>query len=181
MPAWTRSRAMGKGKYPATSIQPPAGKVPRQGVSVDVYSQPFRWDTSDCDLNGPFGWVTINPELLLQDIIPKLQQFETQTWNKVERQSSNHHHFIEAKRLAPEARRRLTEIESFLAERGVENVASLFSLRLEAKRRILGTRQGAILRVLWYDPEHQVCPTVPKSDRGKENDKKRRNLQSTSK
>jgi hypothetical protein len=172
---------VGKNKRPVSSVQPPAGKVPRQGVNVDVYSQPFRWDTTDCDLHGPFGWGVTDPVMLLTDIIPKLQKLETQTWDEVERQSQNHSHFVDNSKLSSEARKRLETIKDFLEERGMNGADSLFSLRLEAKRRVWGVRQGAVLQILWYDPEHQVYPTVPRSDRAKENGKKRRNQQSTSK
>jgi hypothetical protein len=40
--------------------------------------------------------------------------------------------------------------------------SELFSLRLEGKLRLWGRRGGAILYLLWFDPEHLVCPSRKK-------------------
>jgi hypothetical protein len=54
-----------------------------------------------------------------------------------------------------EAQRRLTEIDR-------DEQAQLFSIRIAAKKRIWGIRDIVILRLLWWDPNHEVCPSPKK-------------------
>lgn len=35
----------------------------------------------------------------------------------------------------------------------------LWELHLGGKPRIWGTRQGALFEILWWDPNHEVCPS----------------------
>jgi len=40
---------------------------------------------------------------------------------------------------------------------------ALYSLRLSGKLRLWGVRDRSVLQLLWYDPEHQVCPSPLKN------------------
>ena len=43
-----------------------------------------------------------------------------------------------------------------------ENLDAIFSFALENKLRIVGVRIDENFHVLWYDPEHEVCPSSKK-------------------
>ncbi|MDK8636685.1 hypothetical protein QP866_02440 [Corynebacterium imitans] len=51
---------------------------------------------------------------------------------------------------AGDAEKRLSELPA-VEER-------LFRFRLSGEARLWGFRSGALFRILWYDPEHQVSP-----------------------
>jgi hypothetical protein len=75
------------------------------------------------------------------------------TWAQIEGPTGSH--FVEFEDLCPEAQKRLTEI-------GKDEQARLFSVRIAGELRVWGVRDIAILRVLWWDPDHSVCPSQKK-------------------
>jgi hypothetical protein len=54
-----------------------------------------------------------------------------------------------------EAQRRLVAIAQ-------DDIDDLFSLHLGGKPRVWGVRDGSVLRLLWWDPEHEICPSLPR-------------------
>lgn len=64
-------------------------------------------------------------------------------------------HLIAVSDLAKNAQRRLEEI-------GQADVDEVYSLRFGGQKRIIGIRSGDALKILWWDPEHQVCPSQKK-------------------
>lgn len=163
-----------KPKKAGKNVQPPGNKIPSGKEKAGIRTLPFRWTTRDCDYGGPFGWHNASHQDILFEVIPKLQHFESQSWDEVETKSNNRHHSIEVDQLCSEARQRLPHTQC-------KDIDELFSLRLEGAFRVWGARRGNVFEVLWYDPQHKVYPVVPGSDKWKEAEKKRRNQQSTSK
>lgn len=93
-------------------------------------------------------------------IFPKLKELENLTWAQLalpsgDKKRGNHHHSIPVEKLNPKAQRRLREI-------GQNDTDDLYSLRLSNKERIFGIREGRVFKILWYDPNHEVCPSIRK-------------------
>lgn len=139
---------MGK-KKPRRAVQIPAqAKVPR-GLSVDQSaSQPFNWNLDIVDMEGPFGWHLSEVAALLQMVFPRLKSLETMTWGQIPETGS---HAIEVASLCKEAQDRLVQL-------GLEEYDSVYSIRLQGRPRLFGIKDRAMLRVLWWDPEHAICP-----------------------
>ena len=108
----------------------------------------FRWSVDRVDWEGAWGWGDVRITELFSEIIPKLLDFETMKWWEVERGGS---HFVDLTNCCAEAQARALEIDLR------EDI--LFSLRLTGIKRVWGVREIAILRLLWWDPEHTVCPS----------------------
>ena len=89
----------------------------------------------------------------MSEIVPKLHAYESMTWREIEGPSGSH--FVERDALCPDA-------QALLDELGFRDVEELFSLRVTGRRRLWGIRDQATFRVLWWDPEHEVCPSVKK-------------------
>ena len=113
------------------------------------------WRISKIDTVDPFGWQEI-PREKLDEVRQKLAQFESMTWNEILIDSRKQNHSVEVWKLCREARARLEII-------GLGDVETLVSLRLSAKERVWGVRQGAALLILWWDPNHLVCPSILKN------------------
>jgi hypothetical protein len=143
---------MGKNKKPRSSFQPRMEKVPRAAdLAEKIGTTPFCWRVTDLDWEGPWGWKHVPVDLVLGTIIPKLHDYESMTWAAVEGPTGCH--FVEVEALSPVAQARLREIEK-------DEQGQLFSVRIMGKLRVWGIRDLAILRVLWCDPEHEVCPAT---------------------
>jgi hypothetical protein len=121
-------------------------KVPRNTSIDDMPS----WRFSTVDKNGPYPWPKNTAEELL--ILQKLHDFDSMTWSNI---AGSDHHAIEINRLSRSAQNRLTELE-------LDDIDEIFSFHFSGKKRIIGIRDRNILKLLWWDTEHQVCPSVKK-------------------
>ena len=110
------------------------------------------WRFSIVDRRGIWG-CRDTPHRVWRDVIPpEPQPFEFMTWAEIMRAAGgrargNNHHFVEVGKLTGQAKERLAEIRQ-------DDVSELFSLRLDATKRICGIRDRRALKLLWYDPHH---------------------------
>lgn len=112
----------------------------------------FKWRAHALDWDGEWSWGKIDLRIAFGEIVPKLHQFEEMTWAEIEGRTGSH--FIDCSDLCKEAQGRLEQIQ--------EGADQLFSLRIDGKHRVWGVREIAMLRLLWWDPEHSVCPSEKK-------------------
>lgn len=110
------------------------------------------WRISMLEMIDPFGWHRIGP-LKLAEVRRKLGDFESMTWNDILVTAAHRNHAVAVDRLCKTAQDRLEEI-------GQEDIDELVSLRLSGPERVWGIRAGNVLKVLWWDPEHAVCPSM---------------------
>ncbi|HWJ26775.1 MAG TPA: hypothetical protein VNS32_09540 [Flavisolibacter sp.] len=92
------------------------------------------------------------------EVFPKLAHFESNNWNVIEKEpygkyGKTKHHSVAISALIPEAQKRLIELK-------LDDIEELFSIRLTGKIRIWGIRKLSYLQVLWFDFEHEVCPST---------------------
>lgn len=97
----------------------------------------------------------ISSSFFMSKIYPKLRDFELRTWSEIERETTgkegrSKHHSIDIKDLSKEAQKRLNELN-------INDLDCLFSLRLDGTLRVFGIRKLNYLRILWIDPDHEVC------------------------
>ncbi len=90
------------------------------------------------------------PKDALIQIIGKLKSFERSAWADIERGGS---HFIGVESIIRDAQRRLEMLK-------LDDTDELFSLRLSGLERLWGLRSNDVFSVLWWDPNHQICPST---------------------
>jgi hypothetical protein len=137
-------------KQPKTEFHPEPRKVPRSEPLIA--GLPLAWRFSSGDRDGPWSIGKLFGDSRLKDVLLRLLEFESKTWNDIERTGS---HLVEKTRLATAARRRLAEIEQ-------DDLDELMSFRITGKVRVWCIRHANIMRLLWWDPDHQVCPVLKK-------------------
>lgn len=64
-------------------------------------------------------------------------------------------HPIPFNKIAREAQKRLKEKE-------LDDLEMLYSIRLSGKERIWGKRENEAFYIIWWDPNHTVCPVQKK-------------------
>lgn len=147
-------RASRQKKVPKQDLSPYRPRVPREAPNkIDIANSHFEWRVGSVDFDGAWGWATVGIRDFFRDILPKLHDFESMTWAQIEGPKKSH--FIRTDKLCKAARDRLVELE-------LDDVGELFSLRITGRKRIWGMRTGKRLNLLWWDPEHQVCPSPKK-------------------
>jgi len=129
---------------------PSDGKTPR-AADLNVEELKPIWSFKIMDTDGPFSWRRLygkNVGLVLD----RLKHLETMSWAEI---TGEDNHFIGRDRCSQGARDRLNEIH-------LEDIDSIYSLHVTGRQRVIGIRDRHILQILWYDPEHQVCPSKKK-------------------
>jgi len=102
----------------------------------------------------PFGWHVIDANTL-GEVRARLASFESMTWNEILYAYGSPNHRVQLHRLCQDARDRLVAINQ-------DDIDSLISLRVQGKPRVWGILDGSVLVILWWDPEHLVCPSLKK-------------------
>lgn len=100
----------------------------------------------------------LDRQYFFSQVLPKLTDFESMTWNLIVqathgRRNKTKHHNVRIEKLCTKARQRLDELN-------LCTYSELYSLRLSGKERIWGIRKGHNFHIIWYDPLHEVCPSL---------------------
>jgi len=136
-------------------MQPRLGNIPIVAADPSTNHLSPSWRVARLKLVSPHGWRDIVPSKLLE-IRAKLANFESMTWNDILVTAKKRNHSVSVSRISNEAQNHLSSLNLF-------DVDEVISLHLTGTERIWGFRQGAVLQVLWWDPEHHVCPSLLKN------------------
>ncbi len=113
------------------------------------------WHFGAIDLEGPFGWAEIT-ESQLVNLVGVIRDVERQTASELfdkagYRQTVGATKSIPIESICPDAQQRLATL-------GFDDHNHLVSLRITRRARLWMLRFNAIACLLWWDPDHQVCP-----------------------
>lgn len=141
-----------KNKQVKSKFQPTPRKSVQIAEDVDSYSrQKFKWrviekyiDYDDED----WGWSQVEIRKFFQEILPRLHNYETMTWNDIFSRSSCH--CWEIGEIPQRAQRKLRE--------KYPDHDTFHQIDMEQPCRLLGVRDRQILYLVWYDPNHTICP-----------------------
>jgi hypothetical protein len=143
---------MGKNKkVPRPSGNPYSGKKPKEAAQTKPRG-PFRWSTAHTVLVGAFGFAQAEHAHLLHDIIPRLHGFQTMNWEQLGGQGC---HEIAFGSLSKDGQAAVQE--------ACDDDLDVYSLRINGAMRVLGTVDGNVCLLRWFDPEHQFCPSTLKN------------------
>lgn len=99
----------------------------------------------------PYGWHKIDSGKI-RNVREKLGNLEKMTWSEILIKAKKQNHTITVDQLCADARKRLAQSQPDLEE--------LVSLRLSGAERVWGILREGVMTVLWWDPQHQVCPSL---------------------
>lgn len=137
-------------KIPKAFNTPVESKTPKAGsFPTDRIHPEFRAEQMDND--DPRGWNKFDPRQM-QEVLQKIFESQKLTWQDLRNNGS---HFVDRTDLCSEAQKRLIQIQK-------EDLDQLFSLRLTGRKRIWRIKEHNILWLLWWDPNHEVCPSHKK-------------------
>jgi hypothetical protein len=138
-----------------TSLQAVSrSKIPRTNYADDAMKMKPSWRISFVRTVEPWGWHSLTGDEL-QEVHTKLCEYESKTWSEILVQEQYRNHQVECYKLCKEAQDQLSELE-------LDDLEQLVSLRLSARQRVWGILDHHILHLLWWDPEHLICPSLKK-------------------
>ena len=138
-----------KDKRPKAEFSPVATKSVKFSTDPSFKGGPISWRFSHADKGGPFAWTCFDDPAVLSEVMERLVNIEGLEEHKLREAGS---HPVETHKLSKEARDRLVELQH-------DDLDTLFSLRVTGERRVFCIHHGNIMRVLWYDPKHEVFPS----------------------
>ena len=104
--------------------------------------------------NGYKKWGFAHVETLNATVISKLKDYEGMMWGDIMQASGgrshgNNSHFENVSELIPEAQQRWSELK-------FDEYDRVFSLRLTGEQRIYGILENGVLKIVWFDPIHEI-------------------------
>lgn len=139
------------GKKPFAAVAPEGRKVPRSVAETSYHSLRPSWRIALLEMVDPFGWHRLDGPTLRR-IRERLSHFESMSWSEILVASKKQNHSIQVQALSPPAQNRLDEIGVALDE--------VVSLRLSGRERVFGYLENGVMVLLWWDPDHAVCPSL---------------------
>lgn len=107
------------------------------------------WQVSTLDIDGPWGWKNIDKTRFFGHILPKIRHFESMMWKEI---FDRKNHEVDVDRISRDARKRLSDLK-------LDDFGRLVSLRFSAKERLWGVKVSNILKLIWWDSNHEVYPS----------------------
>ena len=144
---------MAHNKKKASYKSPPQ---PQKQAKTSYYknsseNQSISWRYSQADQNGRWAWSNLDDQKY-KKVQEKLHKFEQYSMTQLIGTGS---HVISCDRIISEAKKRLEDIQK-------DDVDELYSFRISAKERIWCIRDGHIMNILWWDPKHEIYPSLKK-------------------
>lgn len=142
-------------KIPKCKKEPQQHKTPKAKLQDVEFAEgrPLAWRFSSSDKNGAWAWNKLTDLSEHKEVIEKLHEFEGYNIRSLTNTGS---HPIPLCDLCENARKRLAEIQQ-------DDNDELFSLRINGKKRLFCIQAGNIMKILWWDPNHTVCPSKKKN------------------
>lgn len=118
------------------------------------------WRFDWIDMSGKFAFNINRYDFQHKDVLEKIIEYSSMTWADIKKQTHDYgkskHHYLAVDKLSKDAKDRLN------TKKLMDYNDSIFSFALTNKLRIVGIRSEEFFYVLWYDPNHEVCPSVLK-------------------
>lgn len=135
------------------SFQPSVTKRPVIDTGRTDQHRPLRFRFDRVDVSGPWCLSHVVPDDH-RELLRKLREFETMTTSEAfhSRPSQPGKDYPEFSGLCPEAIERLKTINA-------DDEDGISRLRLTGTKRLYGFRHGSEFSIVWWDPEHQICPS----------------------
>jgi hypothetical protein len=149
----------------------PNNKKPRAATFADIRSdvkkprieenpteykdQTPHWCFKHVLLDGTYRWSGMEVEKVREDVYGSLRSYGTMLWKEIDKDHKKTScHSLKVEDLSPKVR------DAFRKQ--VRDADDAFQLSVSGKGRIYGVRQGRVLSIVLWDPEHEGFPTFKK-------------------
>ena len=149
-----KARQAAKGKGPSTGAVPSGKKRPAPGSEIPRDPEAkmvFRLSMMDSGGRWGFSNLSVEHVKLISD---KCKGFEGMTVGQLMALPSSKQ--IEWNKMCRDAQKRAETIQ-------LDHFDGLVELRLGGRERLWGILEGHCFYIVWWDPDHEVCPSTKKN------------------
>jgi hypothetical protein len=135
-----------------TAAQPT--KTPRDREDVEFWKARPQWSFALLDLCAEVGgWLHLR-QGEVDNLLARFRQWETMTWGEILAEGGRkRNHRIYVSKCCTASRERLSYLH-------LDDHEELLSLAVSGQARVIGILDRATFQILWWDPEHKVCPST---------------------
>jgi len=137
-------------RKPKQVFNPQIAKIPRTDPSISTAKQTVHWSFAIFD--NMLWHDDVSKEEVFVKVADHMKAYEGRTWAEIETQNAKHDHPVPVKNLTAKAQARLQALKQ-------DDVEKLWRFRFSNLQRIWGIRDGRLFKVIWWDPEHKICPS----------------------
>lgn len=121
-----------------------------------IHEKPI-WRFDMIDRGGKFAFDLSREDFEHRTVLQKFMDYGCMTWDDIDKQqhdrNKSKHHYLNVESLSHDA------IDRIKAKHLEEETDAIYSFAFQNLLRIVGLRQGAEFFVVWYDPNHEFCPS----------------------
>jgi len=143
---------MSKDKKAKARFNPANKKQPKLSESPSFHGLHPSWRVGRIQTQHPFGCHELTADEWNR-LRNHLSSLERQTWEEILIRAKKQNHNVAIDDLSRPAQDRLRQIFDPL------DFDDLLSLRLSGRERIWGILDRGAVTLLWWDPNHEVCPS----------------------
>lgn len=124
-------------------------KKQAKGIPSETFDEKVQW----CfELFDNYIWHGNDyQERTFRSVADGLKQYSNRTWKDINSNRSRDH-YVAKDKLSHDAQRRLKKLK-------MDDIDNLWRFRFGGALRIWGIKAGKVFRVLWWDPQHKICPS----------------------
>lgn len=143
------------GKKIVKECQVSKNKLSRNPENFSTDDSLCYWTFANIDRSGKFAFDINRKDFNSKFFLAKLIDYSSMTWREIQKQTHDDgrskHHFLNYGYLSKDA------LERIKAKKLEEETDSIFSFALTNMTRIIGIRDGAEFKAVWYDPKHEFA------------------------
>lgn len=142
-------------RNPSAAQIPTVSKQPSSATSLpSTFDRTPRWKFRRVDHDGQWGFDAV-PGPTVTEIIKALASFESMTFHELFHQGDEPGKHYGPESLCKAAQDRLVELRH-------DDETQISRLRIGSTKRLYGFVRDDAFEILWWDPNHQVCPSTLK-------------------
>lgn len=117
------------------------------------------WRFDKLDRDGKFRFDLYRPDFDSQEVLLKMIDYGNMKWSEIcsqthDKHNKSKHHYLSEQELSEDAKERIK------AKHLEEDTDVIFSFSFRNTLRIIGIRNDAEFHIVWYDPNHEFCPST---------------------
>lgn len=130
-------------------------KITSVDANLSADKQTLVWSFDKTDRNDHFRFCCDRDDMQHDQLLSHIMEYSKRTWASIkldthDKGNKSKHHFLDYDELSACAKARVAAMH-------IED--DIYSLALTNKLRIIGIRDGRVFRAIWFDPEHEFCPS----------------------